>query len=298
MHSEWILDGSQPGRQVHVLAPAKINLFLRVIQRRSSGYHEIRSLMIPITLADILHISATSLPKGKEIILTCTDPTLPPGEDNLAIRAFYLLREAGYPLGKVAIHLEKVIPTGAGLGGGSSDAAAVLKGLDYLYQLNLSEKTLRTLSLRLGADIPFFFKEQACLVTGIGETLDSIEIPSTFSLVIAFPGYPISTAKVYQAIDSELTNPEAQVKMPASLGEGKGRWRLVNDLEIPVFAWYPSLRDMCNKLKGLGALEARMTGSGSSIFGIFGEETRAKAAVDALRTQAPEWRFFLARPLR
>ena len=301
MHSRWIIEGKPTEKWVHLRAPAKINFYLRVQRRLLSGYHEIQSLMIPISLADTVRITSQTTTRAPRFSLTCTDPTLPTGSENLAMRSLRILTEAGILFENIHIHLEKNIPVGAGLGGGSSDAAAVLKGIDYLCGETLSSETLRHLALKIGADVPFFILERPCLVSGIGDYLEPVGLTADIFLILAYPGFPVSTAKAYQALDSELTKPTAQVKMPFSPGGekqwGKGEWQLVNDLEIPVFSWYPSLKDMCGKLKGLGALEARMTGSGSSVFGIFPEEQAAKTAIARLRVQAPKWRFFLARPL-
>ncbi len=300
MHSRWILKGNPSEKWVHVLAPAKINLYLRVHRCLPSGYHEIQSLMIPVSLADTVRITSKP-PNGQpRFSLTCTDPTLPTGPGNLAVQALHILWEAGILSENIHIHLEKRVPTGAGLGGGSSDAAAVLKGIDYLYGEALSSEILCAFALKIGADIPFFILERPCLVSGIGDILNPVDVPDDYYLILAYPGFPVSTTKAYQALDSELTNPTAQVKIPFSPGGEKrwekGRWQLVNDLETPVFSWYPLLGDMCDKLKGLGALEARMTGSGSAVFGIFSAEAAARKAIVRLRAQAPKWKFFLARP--
>ncbi len=301
MQSRWIIDGDRSKKWVKILAPAKINLFLKVIRRLPSGYHEIQSLMVPITLVDEISLFAALPLKGDKIKIACDDPSVPTHQENLAYKALRVLNEAGYPTGNVSIHIKKRIPAGAGLGGGSSDAAAVFKGIDYLYRLELSLDILRALGLKIGADIPFFFMEKACMVSGIGEVLNPVEISCKIWLVIGFPGFSIPTQKVYQALDLELTNPDTQVNMPISLEGGnlqKGEtWHLVNELESPIFVWYPFLGDVCRKLREFGALEARMTGSGSSIFGIFKERTAAATAMSKLWKQLPEWKFFLARPV-
>ncbi len=300
MRSRWILDSDLNEKRVRVIAPAKINLFLKVNRKLVTGYHEIESLMVPATLADILTIVLGK--PGNDIDITCDNPTIPTGEDNLVYQAVQVLRDEGLETGSVSIHIRKRIPAGAGLGGGSSNAAATLKGIDFLNRRQLPRENLRALGLKIGADVPFFFMEQACLVTGIGEGLNPVEISCDIWLVIAFPGISISTREAYQALDSELTKPDTRVKMPCDHergGRGKmgDEWQLVNHLETPVFLWYPFLRETRDKLISLGAAEARMTGSGSSIFGVFrGRETAAKAMTQ-LRNQLPEWKFFLARPV-
>lgn len=299
MQFNWITEGSKDKGWVRVFAPAKINLFLKVLRRLPSGYHEIQSLMIPISLSDVIELNVNPRGRGEKIV--CDNPSIPTGEENLAHKALATLSEAGYNLGHVSIHIKKRIPEGAGLGGGSSDAAAVLKGIDWIYGFNLSHKELRTIGLRVGADVPFFFMERACLISGIGDVINPVEISHEMWLVIGFPGFSISTKRVYQAFDSELTNTKAKVNMPFSLGAGVrqvgGKWKLINDLETPVFVWYPFLKGFCEKLKVFGALEARMTGSGSSIFGIFKERAAASAAMSEIQRQSPEWKLFLARPV-
>ncbi len=301
MQSQWILNGSRSEKWVRVAAPAKINFFLKVLRRRASGYHEIRSLMVPIHLADTLHLSLSGKKTDGETVITCNDPTLPTNQGNLAFRAIQVLQNAGIQVRRVSIHIRKRIPAGAGLGGGSSDAAAVLKGMDYLLDLNLSREFLRELGLKIGADVPFFFMEQACEVSGIGEILDPIHLSGEIWLVIVFPEIRISTQKVYQSLDLELTNPKAPVNMPLDPGvgnpQGRETWQLVNHLERPVFVWYPFLREVCEELRAFGALEARMTGSGSSIFGVFRERAAADRALSEIRKRKPGWKFFLSRPV-
>jgi len=299
MQSKWILEGNKNENWVKVWAPAKVNLFLRILKRLPSGYHEIQSLIVPITLAD--EIELTSGPRNKGIEIKCSNASIPLDQTNLVHKAIVALSRSGYLLRHVSVNIKKRIPAGAGLGGGSSDAAAVLKGIDWLYSLDLSREELCNIGLKIGSDIPFFFMEKACLVSGIGESLKPLKIAYDMWLVIGFPGFSISTEKVYQALDLELTNLKARVNMPFGLeGENEqygGRWKLINDLEAPVFVWYPLLKGFCEKLRVLGALEARMTGSGSSIFGVFNEREAATTAMSEVQKQSPEWRFFLARPL-
>ncbi|RTZ90278.1 MAG: 4-(cytidine 5'-diphospho)-2-C-methyl-D-erythritol kinase [Deltaproteobacteria bacterium] len=300
MYSRWFLMRDKGEGRVKVWAPAKINLFLKVVRRLTSGYHEIESLMVPITLADEVEL-VLERSQTWPVEIHCDDPAIPTDSDNLVFKAVMALHDSGYPVGPISISIRKRIPSGAGLGGGSSDAAAVLKGIDYLLGFDLPPEKLRAVGLKVGADVPFFFMEQACLVSGIGERLKPLEISRDIWFLIGFPGFNISTKEAYNALDLELTNPKAQVNMPFSLeGEtcqGGGVWQLFNDLETPVFVWYPSLEEFCKKLKVLGALEAKMTGSGSSIFGIFGERGVATAAMSEIQGYFPEWKLFLARPI-
>ena len=300
MRSNWIIEGDRAGGKVRVWSPAKVNLYLKVLRRFPNGYHEIQSLMVPITLADEVALSITG-PADGNVEIRCNDPAIPTGRDNLVYKAVLAFRKSGRPVASLAITIDKKIPAGAGLGGGSSNAAAVLKGLDYLYGLDLTREELCAIGLEVGADVPFFFMEQACLAEGVGEILTPLEISRDIWLLIGFPGFSIPTKRVYDALELELTNPKAQVNMPLSLeGEdqqGRGEWYLVNDLETPVFVWYPQLKEFCKELKTLGALEAKMTGSGSSIFGVFRERAVAVTAMSEIRKRLPEWKLFLARPV-
>ncbi len=300
MPFSWILEISSKREWVKILAPAKINLFLRVLRKLPSGYHAIRSLMLPISLADEVELAID--PKEHEVKIRCNDPRVPVGKKNLAYKAIHAMEEEGFPIGGATITIHKKIPPGAGLGGGSSDAAAVLKGVNLLRDLNLPRKILCKIGLKIGADVPFFLIEQACLVSGVGEKLEPIPFPRDAWFVIGFPGFEVSTQRAYQALDLTLTNPKTQVNMPFNLDRGpsqKGEgWHLVNDLESPVFVWYPELNLFREKLKVLGALEARMTGSGSSIFGIFRERAMAEAAQSSLREFFPEWQLFVSEPVR
>lgn len=300
MRSRWILEGDREAGWVRVWAPAKVNLFLQILRRLPSGYHEIRSLMIPVTLADEIYLTVMNSRTG-DVEIQCDDSSIPIDHENLAHKACYVLRSAGFNIGSLSIHIRKKIPVGAGLGGGSSDAAAVMKGIDYLSRSGVSREELCSLGLKIGADVPFFFMEQACLVSGIGDALETVNMFHEMWLVIGFPGFAVSTKRVYDALDSELTNAKAQVNMPISLeGEVRqegGNWFLINDLEAPVFLWYPFLKEFCKELKALGALEAKMTGSGSSIFGVFKERAVADAAMSTIQKRYPEWKLFLARPV-
>ncbi len=299
MDSAWILKGNHNEGWVRVWCPAKINLFLKILKRLPNGYHEIQSLMLPIHLADEIEIIAQDTPK--ELVIECTDPTIPIDHTNLAAKAFHALKARGMPLSGVSISIDKRIPAGAGLGGGSSDAAGVLKGLDFLFNLNLTRQELLRVALSIGADVPFFLMEQPCLVTGIGEILKPLNIRQKMWLLLGFPGFSISTKKAYEAVDAELTNTKTQVNMPLGLGgevrQKGGERRLTNDLESPVFVWYPALKAFREKLEKLGAVEARMTGSGSSIFGIFEEKAKAEAAMTVIRKDFTEWKLYLTQPV-
>ena len=303
MKSSWILRADKKRKRVTVWSPAKINLFLIIQGRLPSGYHKLRSLMVPVTLAD--QVTLEKDPKIKDDHVECNVTDIPTDNRNLAIKAVRALSDFGIRTDPVRIRISKNIPAGAGLGGGSSNAAAVLKGLDWLYSLRLSNYKLRIIGQQVGADVPFFFKERACIATGIGEILRPSHVAPEIWFIIGFPGISIPTSKVYDSLSTELTNPNARVRMPSSLTGGgkqvktggKSAWRLFNDLEKVVFPQYPSLKAFKIKLLATGAVEARMSGSGSSIFGIFESGTAASMALSRLRNNSQGWRLFLARPI-
>lgn len=276
---------------MRVLAPAKLNVFLRIVGRRADGYHLLDSLMVPVSLYDDVRVEVEA--GGSEIVVTCTDPTLPCDEANLAYRAAALLCTETGVRASVMIDLRKHIPAGAGLGGGSSDAAAVLKGLNVALALGLSEARLCTLAARLGADVPFFIPCRPSRVSGIGERLTAVSPPPALPIVIVVPPFGVSTPWAYRRFD-ELP-PSPQPPLPEWQ---TGRWPapewLVNDLERAVLPAYPVLTSLKEQLRDCGALGALMSGSGSAVFGIFRTRALAEKAMTALNHAG---RTFLVEPI-
>jgi 4-diphosphocytidyl-2-C-methyl-D-erythritol kinase len=179
-----------------ILAPAKINLFLEVKNKRKDGYHNIESIMQAVSLYDKLTIT----PNRGGIILKCSDKNLPTDEKNLAFRAAILLQNKLNISKGADIYLEKNIPIGAGLGGGSSDAAAVIKGLLRLWKRKLPDRVILALAKKLGADVPFFIMGGAAVATGIGEKLTKIKSVDTAGFLLVNPGFPIATKQVYNSL--------------------------------------------------------------------------------------------------
>lgn len=264
-------------------APAKLNLFLHVVGRREDGYHLLQSLFQLIDLQDTLHFDL----RDDERINRVTELADVPEEHDLIIRAAKLLKtEAtmrGHEVCGVDISLEKRIPMGGGLGGGSSDAATVLLALNHLWQLNMSRTELMRLGVQLGADVPFFLLGQNAFAQGIGEQLTPLAIPSAWYVVI-HPGVGVPTPSVFGA--AELTRNTKVVKMAdfsaRPLGFGK------NDLQAVVVSAYPAVADAINWLSLHG--EARMTGSGASVFARFDSESEAQAVLQQLPTQWRGWK--------
>jgi len=254
-------------------APAKLNLFLHVTGRRADGYHELETLFQIIDLADEMAIEVRF--DGRLERLGGAAGVA--AEQDLVMRAAQLLRErAGNPRLGATLTLTKRIPLGAGLGGGSSDAATTLVALNELWGLHLSLETLAELGLALGADVPLFVRGQNALARGIGERLEPIKLPER-AYAVLFPGTSVATAEVFQA--PELTRNSPSITMPGLLLPGidcavlPGR----NDLEPVVAARYPVVRAALEWLGARGA--ARMTGSGACVFAVFADRETAQAAL-------------------
>ena len=261
---------------MQVRAPAKINLNLRVLERNAAtGYHDIETWMTPITLADEMRITLTSSPG---VSLVCSDLELDNGSGNLAWKAADLfLRESGHP-GGAAIELHKHIPHGAGLGGGSSDAAAVLMALNEISGHPLDTAVLEKLAAQLGSDVPFFFGHQAAQARGRGEILEPRPLPHPLDLLVIKPPFAVETAWAYHQWNNSVTVPTRWTT--PQIHEGI---EIFNDLERPVFAKYVILAAVKEWLLEHSLVAAAaMTGSGSSIFAIL----RDPRGADQLATDA------------
>jgi 4-diphosphocytidyl-2-C-methyl-D-erythritol kinase len=283
---------------LHALAPAKINVFLRIVGRRTDGYHLLDSLMIPISLCDEVQVTVETAKRKMEggesrLVLTCDEPTVPSDTTNLAYKAATLLLKEAAMQAAVSIHLKKRIPAGAGLGGGSSDAAAVLKSLNTLLHLGFSEDRLCQLGARLGADVPFFIPCRPARVTGIGEILTPVPPLPHRWLVLVVPLFAVSTPWAYQRFD-ELPSSGSRTSFDLELSAWPSPALLVNDLERAVLPEYPLIAALKSTLLNFAAEGALMSGSGSSVFGIFQDCLVARNAMAALHEQG---RVFLVEPL-
>ena len=251
---------------------AKINIGLDVLNKRSDGYHNIESLFYPIPLQDALEI----IPSNGEleystsgIILECES------DDNLVVKAFRLLQEK-YHLPNVKIHLHKHIPFGAGLGGGSADAAFTLKMLNEMFELNISEDQLIAYAVSLGADCAFFIKNTPQIASGIGEVLIDTDVNLEGKhLLLVKPDVAVPTANAYKYIVPS----EPAVSLVSNILTPIKEWkvRVKNDFEVSVFKQYSVLSDLKNQMYELGAVYAAMSGSGSSIYGIFDNKPQYSA---------------------
>jgi 4-diphosphocytidyl-2-C-methyl-D-erythritol kinase len=269
---------------ITVKAPAKVNFFLKVTGRRPDGYHNLVSVMQALELSD--EVTVEKSPDG--ISVSCDSAHVPAGPENIAFRAAKtILDEAGVFSPGVRIHIKKNIPVAAGLGGGSSDAAATLKGINLLFKLGIPDRRLRDMGIRLGADVPFFLSWPRALAEGVGEVLSELPSPDDIWLVIVNPGFPVSTGWVFGSLNFELTNKFNSIKLPQFEGQAPSAGLLAsylhNDLERVTVVKYPQIRELEKRLVGEGALGALMSGSGPTVFGVF--EGRS-AALEAARKLA------------
>ena len=240
---------------------AKINLGLRVLRKRTDGFHDIESIMVPIPVYDIIEITAAeSFSYIQTGIFIPTD-----GTEGLVQRAYRIIKD-NYPIGPVAIHLRKQIPIGAGLGGGSSDAAFTIKGLNTWFELGLSDRTMEQLAAELGSDCAFFIKNQPSFAEGRGERLSPANIDfSPFFIAVYNPGIHVSTAIAYSGV---MPNP-AHTLTRETLNTTLWQDAYINDFEPCVGYEHPQIIAGIQQLKNLGAFYAAMSGSGSSYFGLF-----------------------------
>lgn len=280
-------------RTAHYLAPAKINLCLHVLGRRPDGYHELAMVMQRVSLFDRLQMTLTDEP-GVRVV--CPGVDLPPDGENIAARAARrLLVLAGNSCG-VEMVIDKQIPVAAGLGGGSSDAAAVLTGLNEMLELGLSRNALMAEGASLGADVPFFIFAAAAWATGIGDVLEEIEDLPPLWYVLVNPGLAVSTAWVYQNLG--LTSKIEAAKLPRFSRTMAGVVGLLhNDLERVTVSRYPLVSTVKKELAARGAAGVLMSGSGPTVFGVFADEATARQAADGLRQSHSEWRVFVVQPV-
>lgn len=266
---------------LRLLAPAKVNFFLEVLGRRPDGYHDLRMLMAPVSLADDLWLEA--VPERGRIVVTCEGASgVPGGEGNLCHRAAQFYFEATGVVGGARAHVRKRIPVGAGLGGGSSDAAAVLLGLESLYETPLTAGDRALAGFRVGADVPFFLARGAAWVEGIGERVTPLAAGERLWLVLVHPGTFLATGAVFSRFTRGLTTLSrphtiAQFNFPGAL-EG-----LRNDLEGVAVELEGQVAEALGALEAVGAPGRLMTGSGSAVFGLFPDEASARQAASRLR---------------
>jgi len=277
---------------ITIESPAKVNLILKVLRRREDGYHDIASLMQKVSLADEMEFT----PRKEGIALACPGSDLPTGDGNLVVRAARaLFAEAGFA-GGVEITLRKRIPSAAGLGGGSSNAATTLTVLNSLFQFGFDRERLIGIGARLGADVPFFIYGSSAWAFGIGEILEPAEMAPGMWLVLVNPGFEVPTKWVYQSLNLPLTKTPLKYTIPTFSGVRDLAAALSNDLETVTVARHPVLEELKGFLRRQGALGSLMSGSGPTVFGLFDNEPDAIKAEGALRTSYP-YAVFKAQPI-
>jgi 4-diphosphocytidyl-2-C-methyl-D-erythritol kinase len=276
-----------------IKSPAKVNLFLNVLGKRQDGFHDIYTLIQPVSLFDEISLDVH---EGEGISVECDREDVPGGRENIAFQAAELFLSEAELQKAVGIKIRKKIPVAAGLGGGSSNAAAVLMGLDHALGLALGEETLMEMAARLGSDVPFFILRGPAIASGRGEVLERVELPP-FNYCLVNPGFKVSTAWAYGNLDltkkgedNILTYSKESLKKPENIKE-----LLFNDLESVTLRNHPEISRIERILTGAGALGALMSGSGPTVFGIFPDsDSTEKASIVVKRELAGEASVFTA----
>jgi 4-diphosphocytidyl-2-C-methyl-D-erythritol kinase len=264
---------------MQVFAPAKINLSLKILSQRKDGFHEIETLIAPVSLHDEIKIDKVDV--GRRIKFRCDDPLVPRGEDNLVVRAANRFFAATKLTPAVSIELKKKIPHGAGLGGGSSDAAATLLALNQLFETSLTREELAKLGSEIGSDVPFFIFESAAICRGRGELVTSMKLPEQLSILLLKPDFVVATAWAYSRWRDSREIPGVTYSAQKFAGQ-----TFVNDLERPVFekfVFLAQLKMWLLKQREVGA--ALMSGSGSTIFAVLRKGQDTEAITERARNQ-------------
>ncbi|WP_051408884.1 4-(cytidine 5'-diphospho)-2-C-methyl-D-erythritol kinase [Syntrophorhabdus aromaticivorans] len=258
-----------------LLSPAKVNLFLKVLAKRPDGYHNIVSIVDIVSLYDVIHIEET---KDNAISLTDSRGVLPDGPGNTIYRAIAALKERyGISTG-VRVHVEKNIPIGSGLGGPSSNAATALKAMTKIWNLPIGEEELYDLGRAVGADVPLFLYGKSCVMKGIGDRISPVQLPILWYLLV-YPAVSIQTKAVYEGLKIVLTKKENDIKLLEKFDTVREICAILeNDLEKVGTAICPAIHVIKDRLLEAGSAGTLMSGSGSSVFGVFESEARARKA--------------------
>ena len=262
-----------------VFPNAKINLGLRIISKRNDGYHNLDTVFYPLPFYDILEMVRSEKTEEEVFFTTSGKEISGDASSNLCIKAYHLLKQSFPEIPSIKLHLHKNIPMGAGLGGGSADGAFMIKLLNEKFQLHLDDDKMKTYALQLGSDCPFFIGNKPALATGRGEELNEISCDlSSKSFLLINPGIHVSTADAF----SKITLSENVQSCSEIINQPIENWRslLVNDFEKTVFSHHPSIEKIKTKLYNDGAVYASMTGSGSTVFGIFDESVLENKFID------------------
>ena len=272
-------------KSIELFSPAKVNLRLDILGKRADGYHDIRTVFQKISLGD--DVTLDLIKSGIEV--ACDNPLVPCSEANLAHAAAKMLVSRYSIKDGIRITIKKRIPVAAGLGGGSSNAASTLAGINQLFGLGLSNGDLMTMATDLGADVPFFLFGSSAIGTGIGDKLQAISIQPKLWYLLVTPDMQISTAWAYQNVTRGLTNGAVNITIPSCINTiPEIITILYNDLEKVVLPRFPLLQDIKDALRNKGALGCLMSGSGSTVFGLFASEEKARLALGQL-DMPPAW---------
>jgi len=263
-----------------IYSPAKVNLMLKVLSRRPDGYHNLVSLVDVVSLYDTLYIEETDT---DSVTVDDDKGVLPKGPANTIYKAAMLLKETFGVSRGVRVFVEKHIPIGAGLGGPSSNAASVLKALIRLWDLPVAPEELVRIGVKVGADVPLFLHGKSCIMRGIGEQIEPVKLPQLW-YVIVYPGIALHTRDVYEGLRIPLTLAQNDITLSAQLSTAFEIARTMeNDLEKVAFSLCPHIQIVKERLRDAGAIGSLMSGSGSSVFGVFQNEAAAELATGKVR---------------
>lgn len=256
-----------------IFSNCKINFGLRVLRKRADGYHDLETVFYPIPFNDVIEVIRTEQPPVQFSSSGIELDVAP--DQNLCMKAYALLKQS-YDLPPFQLHLHKSVPSGAGLGGGSADAAFTLRLLNNKFNLGLSRERLLDLALQLGSDCPFFIINKPCLATGRGELFEPVDLSKLkdYKLAVVTPGVHVSTAWAFGKL--KIKNDGSSIKEVIAQPVESWRHSLVNDFEEPVFQEYPVIRDIKESLYLNGAIYASMSGSGSAVYGLFEKDVEIK----------------------
>ncbi len=277
-------------RSLRIFAPGKVNLFLQIVGKRKDGYHDLASLMCCISLYDEIAIRVGN----QDTSVVCERPEVPQDESNLAHRAATLFLDKLKTNQGAEIILKKRIPVAGGLGGGSSNAAAVLLGLNHSFDEPFSREQLMAMGFALGADVPFFIFQKPALATGIGEILEAYTGLAPYHVLLVNPGFTVSTADIYRNLNLRLT--KCKKKFTNALLKKRGfdaALHLCNDLETVTASIYPEIHSIKEQLIKYEALGALMSGSGPTVFGLYDNIEKARQTKAALSHKV-DGQLFLA----
>ncbi len=253
---------------------AKINIGLNIIGKRTDGFHNLETIFFPIAVKDAVEIVENQNALN-DVIFSSTGNNLNlRDDDNLCVKAYRLLKKDYPQIPSIKIHLHKNIPMGAGMGGGSADSSAILSLLNKKFELNISTDKLLDYALQLGSDCPFFIINKPCFATGRGEVLSEINVDlSAYKIMIVHPGIHVNTGEAFARLNTNNFSAAGELKQQIKLDIHLWRDVIKNDFEVPVFKQHPTIKEIKEKFYNDGAIYSAMSGSGSTVFGIFSIKT-------------------------